>query len=173
MPLLRLALGIVLVLGAWPASAAPSKPGSPEVIPFDVKNYPRTRIHRVLRNNRCDKSPYSVKDVIFSTEMTYQGATRPTPRRRYELIRRWTQAIGDPKAAVRYRQEVSAADWGKTHWLVIPEGLMNHMRVDLMVGDRIIVYLVFVGCERGRPVFAIDEFEDIRQTDEEAADILI
>jgi len=40
-------------------------------------------------------------------------------------------------------------------------------------GDRILIYSVFVGCTAKEPLFAIDEFEQVEQLEEEAEDILI
>lgn len=148
--------------------AAAAEPG------FDPGSYPRDSIARVAQADPCvrGKGSYEVKDRLFSMELSWQGAVRKAPQRRFELVRRWAAAVGDPGAADRYRSEVSLSDGKKLHWLAVPEGLLTHLKADLQPGDRALLYLSFVGCAAGAPHFAVDEFEPLDRGSGEEGDVI-
>ncbi|MFA6029856.1 MAG: hypothetical protein WC969_08390 [Elusimicrobiota bacterium] len=173
-------------------STAPEKPKPPAVAPppsqdpnpegqkaedepFDRTQYPLMSIAKAVSMEPCPPNPKAkplIKDRLFSAELVYQGSLRDTPPARYELMKRWTKQIGDPDAAPRYKKEISLSEGKRPLWLPVPEGLIEPMQADLVVGDRALIYAVFVGCVQGKPVFAIDEFETFTPEDEEADDYI-
>lgn len=173
LPLLALLLALP-ALAQDPAGAEGPAEDAEEV-PFDPENYPRATLAESLKSEPCRgrQRAFELKDALFSAELAWQGSVRPTPAGRLGMIRRWTAHIGDPEAASKYRGEAAFSEGGRREWIAVPEGLLAAMRLELMPGDRLLLYLVYAGCARGRPVYAVDEYEELPQTDEEAEDTLI
>lgn len=182
-----LALGLSLLLWAAGSRAAAERPVAPlkggtteqkkadDVIPFDPKDYPRRGLLELLASQPCAgrSGTSELRDTLFSSELVYQGAVRKSPPARHALMAEWAKGIGDPGAEAKYKEEVSIADGGRVRWLAVPEGLLSFLRMDVQPGDRLLLYVVFVGCAGKEPLFAIDEFEGLDQRPEEAEDILI
>lgn len=167
---------------AGPAQGAPrpevavsSAPAQEEVEPFDAANYPKRSISEHLKKDPCSKKagPYELKDVRFSAEVRWHGALRPVPPADKELMKRWTRDIGDPEAAAKYPEETTVSEGARLRWLSVPEGLLAYLQMDLLAGDRVLLYLVHVGCAAGSPVMAVDEYEVLDQTELEGGDELI
>ena len=175
------ALAILAAGWAYAAPAAPLRTGTTgqgpadDVVPFNPADYPRRAFSRMLAENSCDGKggASELKDALFSVELVYQGAVRKSTIRRNALIGSWAKAIGDPGAEAKYKEEITLAERGDIRWLAAPEGLLAYMQMDLQPGDRVLVYLVFIGCVARQPLFAIDEFEPVEQRDDEAEDFLI
>ncbi len=128
------------------------------VIEFDAADYPRYTVSAALDAEPCSQD--GVKDVLFSSELRWQGAARKSSVARTRLIGEWTKSIGDAGAAARYVEERSFVEGTRVHWVVVPDGLMPYLEMDLRPGDKLIVYIVFVGCEGGHPLFAIEEYAE-------------
>ena len=164
------------VLG-WPgwASAVENKVSeSTATVPFDAKDYPRSSIREALSKDSCDpRSKTEVKDALFSAELAYQGAVRPLSKDRAALFKSWTKTVGDPGSWVHYKRELSFSEKGKMRWIAVPEGLLPRFQINLQLGERVLLYLIYVGCVDKRPVLAVEEIEGLDQTDEEAEDLLI
>ncbi|MBI5594880.1 MAG: hypothetical protein HY928_02200 [Elusimicrobia bacterium] len=152
-----------------------SAPAQEEVEPFDAANYPKALIAEQLKKEPCAKrgGPYELKDLRFAAEVRWQGALRPGPAANIELMKRWTREIGDPEAAAKYAEEATVVEGPRPSWVSVPEGLLAYLQMDLMAGDRVLLYLVHVGCAAGAPVLAVDEYEVLDQTELEGADELI
>ncbi|MBI3299948.1 MAG: hypothetical protein HYZ75_17425 [Elusimicrobia bacterium] len=163
-----------LVLGAFLVAApAPSTSTvKDDLVPFDAKNYPLETLHARRRRDPCGKGG-ELKDVLFSAELRWHGEVAPTPAPDVELLRRWTKDIGDPEAVAKYAQLVSFSEGRRFERLAAPEGLLAFMEMDLLPGDRVILYLVHVGCAEGRAVFAVDEYDVTEQDELEKDDELI
>ncbi|PCI36737.1 MAG: hypothetical protein COB53_08530 [Elusimicrobia bacterium] len=137
------------------AAAAAPQAG---IIEFDAADYPRHTVDFALEAEPCSKN--GIKDVLFSSELRWQGAKRKSSSGRIRLLRQWTKHIGDIEAAARYGEERSFVEGGNVYWAVAPEGLIPYLEMDLRPGDKLIIYFVFVGCEGGRPLFAIEEYAE-------------
>ena len=119
------------------------------------------------------KGGQEVKDILFSSEVAWHGAVRKTAPANYELMRRWTKKIGDAPAVTKYKEQVALSEAGSLRWFTIPEGLLPYMQMELRPGDRVVLFLVYVGCSDRKPLLSIDEYEELDQTEEEAGDELI
>lgn len=160
------ALPVLLLFAAEPKAA-------PE-IPFDPQDYPEYSVVQVVEKLPCAKTEGpELRDALFRAEFVYQGAIRPASKPRYELMRRWTKSVGDPQAIVKYKSEVSFVDGKRTRWFSAPEGLVDFISMDFRPGDRVTLYLVYVGCTQGGPLFAVDEYEGVEQSEEEVGDTVI
>lgn len=164
-----LALAAALSTAAVTSSSAPAEGD----VPFDPKNYPERSLAESRRADPCSKEPGKVKDTLFSREVAWHGAVRKAAPARRELLRRWTKQIGDPDAAVKYAEEATVSEGRRLEWVSVPEGLLAYLQMDLMPGDRVLLYLVYVGCAEGAPLFAVDEYEVKEQSEAEGADELI
>lgn len=155
-----LPLSAVLLAAAFAA-------GGPAV-EFDPADYPRYAVEAAFEVEPCAQD--GIKDVLFSSELRWQGAAREVSAARARLVGKWTRHVGDADAASRYTQERSLAQGGRIYWAVVPDGLVPYLEMDLRPGDKFVVYFVFVGCEGGRPALAIEEYaepENYEPIDEE------
>jgi hypothetical protein len=160
---------------AWPVRAQAVGEKLPEEdAPFDVSQYPLMTLAKAEAKDPCKKGKlnYELKDKLFSTELVYQGGVRQAPAAHYELLRHWTKNIGDPGAVVRYKKQVSFSEGKKVVWLSLPEGLIDTLAEDFQVGDRALLYTVFVGCSGHKPLFSVDEYDTYEPEDQEAEDYI-
>ncbi|MBI5243974.1 MAG: hypothetical protein HY922_09910 [Elusimicrobia bacterium] len=159
--------------GALTAPATAQAPAE-EAPQFDPSQYPLMTLAKAAAAAPCGggKTKYELKDRLFSAEIVFQGSVRQAPPSHFELIKRWTKSIGDPEAASRYKKQVSFSEGKKVVWMSLPEGLIDYLRDDLQVGDRALVYGVFVGCVNGKPLFSVDEYETYAPADEESEDYI-
>lgn len=173
--LLALALSAPARAAAPAAVAVSSAAAQEEVEPFDAANYPKAAIAERLKKDPCAKraGAYELKDARFSAEVRWHGALRPVPAADKELMRRWTLQIGDPEAAAKYPEETTVSEGPRLRWVSVPDGLLAYLQMDLMAGDRVLLYLVYVGCAAGAPVLAVDEYEVLDQSELEGGDELI
>ena len=155
-------------------SAAVSASSAPGVA-FDGANYPLKTMAAMLREEPCLKALKgpNVKDVLFSTEVRWHGAVRRTPPSRMDLVKAWTKEIGDPEAAPKYAEEATFSQGRRLEWVTVPEGLLAYLQMDLMAGDRVLLFLAYTGCSDGEPVWAVDEYEVPKQMPHEGDDELI
>ncbi|TPW18824.1 MAG: hypothetical protein FD126_3299, partial [Elusimicrobia bacterium] len=153
------------------AVAVSSTPG----VAFDEANYPRKSLAAMLREEPCLKALKgpALKDLLFSTEARWHGAVRKTPSARMELVKTWTREIGDPEAAPKYAEEATFSEGRRLEWVTVPEGLLAYLQMDLMAGDRVLLFLAYTGCADGEPVWAVDEYEVPQQRPPEGDDELI
>lgn len=168
---LWLSLVLALPLAAQEKEAVPASEDPP---PFDAAQYPLMTLARAEAKDPCrqGKLKYELKDKMFSVELVYQGSVRAAPAAHFELVKRWTKQIGDPNAAGRYKKQVSFSEGKKMIWLSLPEGLIDYLAEDFQVGDRALLYTVFVGCVSGKPLFSIDEYDTYAPEDDEAEDYI-
>lgn len=182
-------LMLAAAFSPWPAAGWATAPAAPREAPvpeavqdapadpedeFHPEDYPVVALADMSVKEPCrkQKGSFEVKDRLFSSDFSFTGAVRKTPPRRWELIRRWADGLGDPEAAERYGNEVSVAFGKGTVWLSVPEGLLPILQSNLQPGDRALGYLVLVGCADLRPVFAIDEFDTYDPDAEEDGDVV-
>ncbi|MFA5137611.1 MAG: hypothetical protein WC728_00135 [Elusimicrobiota bacterium] len=162
---------------AFPSGASAADGGvaaSTGTVLFDVKDYPRSSIREALSKDPCrPRSKTEVKDSLFSAELAYQGAVRPLSESRAALFKAWTRSVGDPGSWVYYKRELSFSEKGKMRWVAVPEGLLPQFQINLQLGERVLLYLIYVGCAGRQPVLAVEEIEGLDQTDEEAEDLMI
>jgi hypothetical protein len=175
--MMLVAVAFALLLGCGVvASAAEPKVSLSTVsaeIPFNPKDYPRFSTSEAVEKLPCPGSGLELKDALLSFPAGFQGAVRKTPPKHYEMMRRWTKAVGDPDAIVKYKEEVTVVEGRRTHWLPVPEGLLPFLEMDLRPGDRFLAFLVYVGCVDGAALFAIDEYRGIEVREEELGDQII
>jgi len=167
----RLAGLVFALLFAWPLCAQEKEDEAP---PFDAAQYPLMTLARAEAKDPCKKGKlkYELKDKLFSAELVYQGGVRAAPPAHFELLKRWTKNIGDEKAIGRYKKQVSFSEGKKMVWLSLPEGLVDYLAEDFQVGDRALLYTVFVGCAGGKPLFSVDEYDTYAPEDDEAEDYI-
>jgi len=156
-----------ILLLAAAAAVAPEK----GTIEFDAADYPRYTVEAALKLEPCSND--GVKDVLFSSEVRWQGAGRKATPARARLLAQWTKHVGDVEASSRYLEERSFTEGGRVHWAVAPEGLIPYLEMDLRPGDKLIIYFVFVGCESSRPVFAIEEYAEPENYDKVDEDDIV
>mgnify|MGYP001618463144 CR=1 FL=1 len=142
-----------------------------DTVPFDAKNYPLETL--ASRRKAAPCAGAQLKDVMFSAELRWHGALSKTPKAGMELLRRWTKDIGDPEAFSKYAEEVTLSEGRRFERVAVPEGLLAFMQMDLLPGDRVLLYLVHVGCAEGGALFAVDEYEVQGQDEAESLDELI
>lgn len=136
-----------LVWGAEPAS-----------IDFNPEDYPRYAVAKALETEPCGTD--GIKDVLFSSELRWQGADRKVSAADAKLVERWAEHVGDPAAASRYGRMRSLSDGGAVYWAVVPDGLIPYLEMDLRPGDKFIVYFVYIGCRGGSPLLAIEDYAE-------------
>ena len=134
-----------------------------KTIDFNPDDYPRYTVGAALETEAC--SADGIKDVLFSSQMRWQGASRKVSARNAALITRWAAHVGDPEASARYGEMRSLSDGRTVYWAVAPDGLIPYLEMDLRPGDKFIAYFVFVGCDRGRPLLAIEDYSEPEQYD--------
>lgn len=169
-------MSAALVLAAAVAASSPSAvsvASAPAVVPFDAANYPSKRMAALRREEPCPPKGPALKDTLFSTEVRWNGAVRPTSPARMETIKAWTSEIGDPGAAPKYVSEATFSEGRRLEWVAVPEGLLAYLQMDLQAGDRVLLFLVLTGCAEGGPVWAVDEYEVPKQLPFESGDELI
>jgi hypothetical protein len=150
------------------AAAAAAFAEDAKTVEFDATDYPRHTIAEAMKLEPCEGD--GVKDVLFSSELRWQGAERTISASGARLVSRWTEHVGDAEAASRYVQMRSLSEGGTVHWAVVPDGLVPYLEMDLRPGDKFVVYFVFVGCRDRKPLFAIEEYaepENYEAIDEE------
>jgi hypothetical protein len=166
----------VLSLCLWLSSARAAEAPAPreEPAPFDPSQYPFTTLEKTAAKDPCGKKGGSeIKDKLFSAELRFQGSLRKTPVGRFGLVKKWCRFLGDPGAAPRYGKEMLFSEGRRMVWLAVPEGLLDYLKSDLQSGDRAMIFGVYVGCSGGKPVFAIDEFDNYAPDDQEAEDYIV
>lgn len=167
-----LILAAAVAVSSHPAGVSSSSaPG----VAFDEANYPRKTLAALLREEPCLKALKgpTLKDVLFSTEVRWHGAVRRTPPARMDLVKAWTREIGDPEAAPKYAEEATFSQGRRLEWVTVPEGLLAYLQMDLMAGDRVLLFMAYTGCAEGAPVWAVDEYEVPKQLPPEGDDELI
>lgn len=142
-----------------------------DTVPFEAKNYPLGTMAAQRKKDPCGGP--GLKDVLFSAELRWHGEVSKTSKPRMELIGRWTKDIGDPEAVSKYASEVTFSEGRRFERVAVPEGILAFMQMDLLAGDRILLYLVFVGCTEGGALFVVDEYEVPDQDEKESLDELI
>ena len=157
------------------AAAVAVSSGAPPTVDFDEANYPRKSMAAMRRAEPCEKAKKgpALKDVLFSTETRWHGEVRKTPPARMGMIKAWTLQIGDPEAAPKYAEEATFSEGRALEWVAVPEGLLAYLQMDLMAGDRVLLFLALTGCADGAPVWAVDEYEVPKQLPLEGEDELI
>ena len=163
---------LALPAGAFAADGGLSP--STGTVPFDAKDYPRNSVREVLSKAPCRRGlKVEVKDALFSAELAYQGAVRPLSEGRTALFKSWTRSLGDSGSWVYYQSELSFSEKGKVRWIAVPEGLLPQFKINLQLGERVLLYLIYVGCALRQPVLAVEEIEGLDQTEEESEDLMI
>ncbi len=168
-------MSAALVLAAAVAVSTPaaSVDVSTGGVPFDAANYPKKTMAAMRREEPCPKGGPTLKDVLFSTQSRWHGAIRKTSAARMEMIKVWTNDIGDPESAPKYAEEATFSEGNRLEWVSVPEGLLAYLQMDLQAGDRVQLFLILTGCAEGAPVWAVDEYEVPKQEPLEGEDELI
>lgn len=167
-----------LALAAAVAVSSPAAvSGSTEAaaVPFDEANYPRKPLAAMRREEPCPKAYKGtlLKDQLFSAETRWHGAVRATPPGRTAALKAWTKEIGDPESWSKYAEEATFSEGRHLEWVAVPEGLLAYLQMDLMPGDRVLLFLVLAACAEGAPVWVVDEYEVLKQEPLEGEDELI
>lgn len=97
--------------------------------------------------------------------VTYTGHKRPIPEERKWLVRSWLKSIGKLREyGDLYQTEVMFTENGTTHWLPVQEPLIEHLENELSAGDKVWLYVVWIGTTKTEWVFIVNEFQkDIAQ----------
>lgn len=170
-----LVLAAAVAVSTSAAPAAVDSSSAPAGVPFDAANYPKKSMAAMRREEPCPKAAKGplLKDLLFSVEARWHGAVRATAAARVSTLKAWTKEIGDPESWSKYAEEATFSEGKSLEWVAVPEGLLAYLQMDLMAGDRVLLFLVYTGCAEGAPVWAVDEYEVPRQEPLEGEDELI
>jgi hypothetical protein len=96
----------------------------------------------------------------YRTRATFTGRVRPTSEDTKEFIGHWVKAMGHPEAyAGVFMNEIEITQEGASYWMPAQEVLVEPLQVEVAAGAQIDLYLLLMGSQHGRLVFAVSEFD--------------
>ena len=96
----------------------------------------------------------------YRTRVTFTGRIRVTPADTKRFIVRWVKAMGHPVAyADVFQQEIEISQDAVSYWMPIQDVLISQLTAEVDAGDEIDLYVLLMGAQADRIVFAISEFD--------------
>ncbi|MBI4347446.1 MAG: hypothetical protein HY553_11365 [Elusimicrobia bacterium] len=164
--ILRAVLFLVLAAGL---SAAAEDPG------FDPERYPESTPAAVVKKHPCKPGAdgVDVKDVLFSLRIDYRPVSRPLPKPRERLLKRWTAKLNAEDQAARFTKELKLGRGSDAAWVATTGDALDAMDKELKPGEPAWFFVSFIGCVGSEPAFALDEFSPVEPEIEEGATSVI
>ena len=96
----------------------------------------------------------------YQTRATFTGRLRPTPADTRQFIARWVKAMGHPDAyAEVFKQEIELTQDATSYWMPVQDVLVEQLRSEVPADTDVDVYLLLMGSQSDRLVFAVSEFD--------------
>ena len=96
----------------------------------------------------------------YQTRATFTGRLRPTPANTKQYIVRWVKAKGHPDAYANvFQQEIEISQDATRYWIPIQDVLVEQLQAEVPAGTEVDLYLLMMGGQRDRLVFAVSEFD--------------
>ncbi|MGH8071647.1 MAG: hypothetical protein ACRERE_41720 [Candidatus Entotheonellia bacterium] len=131
-----------------------------DVSGFDVSRYRPSTIQAMIRDLPAPAQHLVAQELPIRSRVTYAGEFRELPEDSREHIRVWADLMHAPEAPRVFARELKVYEGGTAYWFPVQEVLVPAMRSELRLGQRIEVFMIYIGHVRGRHVFLINAFDD-------------
>ena len=99
----------------------------------------------------------------YRTRVTFTGRIRVTPADTKEFIVRWVKAMGHPDAYGEvFQQEIELMQDATRYWMPVQDVLLEPFQSEVRAGTEVDVYLLLMGGQGDRLVFAVSEFDTLQ-----------
>lgn len=166
---MTLGAALLLALAAGSASAA-------DDAAFDPDRYRESTPAAVVKKHPCKPGAdgVEVKDVLFSLRIEYRPVSRPLPKARAGLLKRWTAKLNASDQAARFTKELKLGRGTDATWAATTAEALDAMAAELKPGEPAWFFVSFIGCIGAEPAFALDEFSPVEsEVDEGATSVII
>lgn len=96
----------------------------------------------------------------YQTRATFTGRLRQTPAETRQFIAGWVKAMGHPDTyAGVFQQEIEITQDATRYWMPVQDVLVEQLQAEVPAGAELDLYLLLMGGQRDRIVFAVSEFD--------------
>jgi hypothetical protein len=116
-------------------------------------------LHKGLADN---KRLINTVEEKYRITVTYLGERRPIAPATRALIGDWVKTVGQDERLVSwFKQEIHVLEGEQTYWLPIQEVLWPHMGKELLAGNTVELYVLWIGYTGSDWVFLVNEFQKV------------
>ena len=106
----------------------------------------------VVEGNHEEENGMILRGRVLPSRVrvTYEGAKRPLPRSRKDVLEKWAQRFaGSPgHYTVPYQTEMLFVEDGRKHWLAVHQKVIPQLEKELKEGDKVDLHLIRLGAVR-------------------------
>jgi len=146
------ALGIALTLAL---AAAPH-----DAAAFDPARYRPGTIGGVAREGPSGTGLIVRADVPIRTTVAYSAVFRPFASDSHRVVVAWAKAMGLAPVDDHFQRELRVDEDRTTYWLPVQETVAERMTAELRTGERLELFVIYIGHVDGRPVLLINAFSN-------------
>ncbi|MGB8510462.1 MAG: hypothetical protein WCD76_18965 [Pyrinomonadaceae bacterium] len=131
---------------------------------FPAHLYEPNTLRNVIKENTSDATKYKdtgqlvlTKGRPYRVSVKYTGTSRPISANRKELLKLWIESYGiESRFFELYENEFLFTEDDVEYWLPVQTPVAKYFDKELTKGDRLDVYVQFVGGKRGKGSDHID-----------------
>ena len=98
------------------------------------------------------------RDIPIRPRVTYSGEFRDLPEDGRRLIAAWAASFNVPVAPQAFPQELKVVEAEREYWVPVQEVLVPAMKRELRRGEKIELFVIYIGQVNGRHIFLVNEF---------------
>lgn len=163
--LVALLLGVVAAQGQDAPGPKPKRPRTPDDYkPRTLKEVAAEGPGAESRGDKAETMTVQGDILPSRVRVRYDGATRPFPQQRREVLRQWARLYaGFPEGYTEpYETELLFVEDGAEHWLAVRKSDRPRFARELKRGEEVDLYLIRVGAAKTpggwEPVLLIESF---------------